>query len=491
MTADPAHLIAALGHLDRGRAVCVGDLMLDRFVYGDVERISPEAPIPVVRVDNTTTMLGGAGNVVRNLAALGCPSTLVAVVGDDPDGAAIRDLLAAEPLSTPQLLADPARPTTSKARYVAGAQQLLRADHEVTAPLPAVLQPQIIERATQALADAAGGRALILSDYAKGVLEPGVLRDLIAAAGAAGAPVVVDPTGNDYAVYAGATLLTPNRAEIQRATRLPAATDAEVVAAGRHVIDNCGVASVLVTRGAEGMTLVEQDGPPRHFPALAQEVFDVSGAGDTVAAVITAGLAGGLPVADAAQLANIAAGIAVSKVGTAAVTTAEIARAIRGAGGAKIVTRDTVADLVAQWRGQGLRIGFTNGCFDVLHPGHVALLDQAATACDRLVVALNTDASVQRLKGPDRPVQSETARAQVMASLSSVDAVVLFDEDTPLALIESLAPDVLVKGADYRIDQVVGADVVQRAGGEVLLVPISDGHSTTATIARMATPRRS
>lgn len=486
MSADPGHLIAALGRLSQGHAVCVGDVMLDHFIYGHVDRISPEAPVPVVRVDRTDTMLGGAGNVVRNLAALGCPSTLIAVVGADAEGRQVGDLLAAESSSTEFLLEDPTRPTTSKARYVAGAQQLLRADQEVADGLPANLCDDLIRHAGTALAGASPGAALILSDYGKGVLAPDVIERLIPVARNAGVPVVVDPTGSDYRIYAGATLLTPNRLEIHQATRLPTETDDQVITAARAVIDDCDVAAVLVTRGAEGMTLVERTGEPRHFPALAQEVFDVSGAGDTVAAMITAGLAGGLPIDDAAHLANIAAGIAVSKVGTAAVTADEVARAIRGAVGAKIVTRDTVTELVDQWRRQGMRIGFTNGCFDVLHPGHVDLLQQAAAGCDRLVVGLNTDASVQRLKGPDRPVQSETARAQVMASLSSVDTVVLFDEDTPLALIESLAPEVLVKGADYRVEEVVGADLVQANGGKVLLVPLSEGHSTSATIARMA-----
>ncbi len=476
-------LIAALARAAQGHVVCAGDIMLDRFIYGAVDRISPEAPIPVVRVDRTTAMLGGAGNVVRNLAAVGCPSTLVSVVGLDAEAGEVRALLAAQPATTMCLVEDADRPTTLKSRYVAGAQQLLRADRETAAPLTDTQANAVVDHVAAAVPSAG---ALMLSDYGKGVLGPATLRRLIDLAATAAVPVVVDPTGTDYAVYAGASLLTPNRFELQRATRLPVATAGDVVAAARAIIADCRVGAVLVTRGAEGMTLVAGTGEPHHFPALAQEVFDVSGAGDTVAAVIAAGLAGGLDLHVSAYLANVAAGVAVSKIGTAAVSADEIARAIRGEAAAKVVTRDAVAALVNQWRGQGWRVGFTNGCFDLLHPGHVSLIQQSAAACDRLIVALNSDASVQRLKGADRPVQPETARAQVMASISGVDAVVIFGEDTPLALIEEVSPDVLIKGADYTVDEVVGADVVQRAGGQVVLIPVAKGHSTSATIARMA-----
>ncbi len=480
LSGDP---VAALTQLSRGHVVCVGDIMLDRFVYGAVERISPEAPIPVVRVERTTAMLGGAGNVVRNLSALGCPSTLVSIVGLDAEAGEVRALLADQPATAACLVEDADRPTTLKSRFVAGAQQLLRADRETDAPLTDAQATAAVDHVANAL-PAAG--ALMLSDYGKGVLGPATLRRLIDLAASATVPVVVDPTGTDYAVYAGAALLTPNRFELQRATRMPVATASDVVAAARTIIADCRVGAVLVTRGAEGMTLVVGTGEPHHFSALAQEVFDVSGAGDTVAAVIAAGLAGGLDLQISAYLANVAAGVAVSKIGTAAVSAAEIARAIRGEPAAKVVTRDAVVALVNHWRGQGWRVGFTNGCFDLLHPGHVSLIQQSAAACDRLIVALNSDASVRRLKGADRPVQPETARAQVMASISGVDAIVIFDEDTPLTLIEELAPDVLIKGADYTVDEVVGADVVQRAGGQVVLIPLAGGHSTTATIARMA-----
>jgi D-beta-D-heptose 7-phosphate kinase/D-beta-D-heptose 1-phosphate adenosyltransferase len=486
MTIRPA-LLDALHALDGTQILCVGDVMLDRFVYGAVERVSPEAPIPVLHARETREMLGGAGNVARNLAALSIGSTLAGVVSDDEAGRAVRRLVAAEGPIGSALVDNPARRTTVKTRFVSAGQQLLRMDEEDAGQAVATVQQALI-----AAIDAAvpGCGAVILSDYGKGVLSAAqstdALRHAIATANAAGRPVVVDPKGADYTRYRGASLLTPNRNELREATRMPVDGDEAIVAAARHLIECCGVGGVLVTRGADGMTLVSAGDDPVHLPALAREVFDVSGAGDTVVAVIAAGLAAGLDTIVAAELANVAAGIVVGKAGTAVVHREELAHALIGAteGGGKVLTRTALADRVAGWRQRGLTVGFTNGCFDLLHPGHISLLEQAAASCDRLVVAINTDASVTRLKGPSRPVQNEASRALVLAALACVDAVVAFDEDTPLALIQAILPDVLVKGADYARANVVGGDLVEAHGGRVMLARLEEGFSTTATIAR-------
>lgn len=478
-----------LDDLDDVAILCIGDVMLDRFVYGTVDRVSPEAPIPVLHVRETREMLGGAGNVARNLAALGVPATLVGTIGDDDAGQAVQRLIGIERVIVNALGADGARPTTVKTRFVSGGQQLLRIDEETPEAASDDIQRRLIGHIDDALSAC---DAVILSDYGKGVLSGGretaLLSHVIKAANAAGKPLIVDPKGADYSRYRGASLLTPNRNELRGATRMPVDDDAGIVAAAHLLIESCGVGGVLVTRGGDGMTLVNDDDPPVHLPALAREVFDVSGAGDTVVAVIAAGLAAGLDRVSAAELANVAAGIVVGKAGTAVVHRDELAQALSGAvaGRGKILSRPALADRVAGWRHRGLTIGFANGCFDLIHPGHISLIDQAAAACDRLIVAINTDTSVVRLKGPARPVQNEAARALVLASLAGVDAVVSFDEDTPLALIEAIRPDVLVKGADYAREDVVGGDFVESYGGRVLLARLEDGFSTTATIARIA-----
>ncbi len=487
MITDPSRLAAQVASLKGARVLCVGDVMLDRFVYGEVNRISPEAPIPVVRVVRESAMLGGAGNVVRNLGALNVKAHFLAAIGADSAGQEIARLIGAQDGVEPFLMVNNSRQTTIKTRFFAGGQQMLRVDNETSEPLDEPSQAQIVS-SFASLVGSAG--AVALSDYDKGVLAPPLLADLIGKAVAAKLPVVVDPKGSNYSPYRGATLVTPNRKELREATRMPVTTSEDIVVAAKSVIAEAGIANVLVTRSQDGMTLVTATGEVHHLPAQAREVFDVSGAGDTVVAVMAAALAAGLPILDAAYLANIAAGIVVGKVGTAVATADEIVATLHqtdlAAGEAKVASLDSAIDLIDRWRHKGLTIGFTNGCFDLLHPGHVSLLAQARAQCDRLVVGLNSDQSVQRLKGPTRPVQSEAARAAVLASLASVDLVVLFEEDTPLKLISALRPHILVKGADYTIDTVVGADLVQGWGGKIVLADLMPGHSTTATIARMA-----
>ncbi len=484
---DPLPLAARISDLANSRLLCVGDVMLDRFVYGEVSRISPEAPIPVFRITREVSMLGGAGNVVRNATALGAAACLVAVVGDDPVGRELTRLVGAEQTVEPYLIIERDRPSTVKTRYIADGQQLLRADSETTRPITAKSADRLVQSAREEIS---GCDVAVLSDYAKGALGPQAIEALITAARNAGKPLVVDPKGGDFGRYRGATVITPNARELARATGLAADDDAGVAAAAEALIERCEIGAVVVTRGRDGMSVIESDGTAEHLPAAAREVFDVSGAGDTVVATLATALGRGAPLADAARLANHAAGIVVGKVGTAVVHAADLLHALHAdewsAIEAKVVALTGALEWVERWRRRGSRVGFTNGCFDLLHPGHVSLLAQAKATCDRLVVGLNDDASVARLKGPDRPIQPESARAQVLASLASVDLVVVFAEDTPMALIEALRPDVLVKGADYGLDEVVGADLVQSYGGRVVLAELAPGHSTTTTISRIA-----
>lgn len=487
MTTTRSDLAAAIERLKDANVLCVGDVMLDRYVYGAVERISPEAPIPVLRMEREAAMLGGAGNVVHNLSAVGAHVTFVSVVGNDQAGREISELVAAHEKHEPYLSVERGRMTTIKTRYVAGGQQLLRTDKETLAPLAPSVTEDLRRVAVGAVSDAS---VIVLSDYGKGVLTPELVRALIDTGKTQGRPVVVDPKGKDFSRYRGATVMTPNRAELAAATGMPVTTSEEIEAAAKKLIGECALESLLVTRGADGMTLFSRAGETVHLPAEAREVFDVSGAGDTVVAMLAAALAAGVALPDAARLANVAAGIVVGKTGTAVATADEVFTALHTqdllADESKIAAHDEALARIARWRKEGLSIGFTNGVFDLLHPGHVTLLSQAKAACDRLVVGLNSDASVKRLKGPTRPVQNESARSAVLASLAAVDLVVIFGEDTPLALIEQIQPDVLVKGSDYTLATVVGADVVQRQGGRVILAELLPGHSTTGTIAKLS-----
>ncbi|EDP64222.1 RfaE-HldE bifunctional protein, D-beta-D-heptose 7-phosphate kinase, D-beta-D-heptose 1-phosphate adenosyltransferase [alpha proteobacterium BAL199] len=487
-----SQLAELVGRLADVRVLAVGDVMLDRFVYGVVERISPEAPVPVLRIEREQAMLGGVGNVVRNLRAQAASVCLVALVGRDEAAREIKGLLRDDVDIESHLLEEDDRPTTIKTRYIAGGQQMLRADRERAHAVATALEEEIIARAE---ADLGQAQALVLSDYGKGVLTERVVRRMIAAARPSAIPVIVDPKGNDYGRYSGATLVTPNRRELTEATGLPTGSDSEVVVAAAALIERTGIEAVLVTRSQDGMTLLRASAltEPLHLPATAREVYDVSGAGDTVVATVAAALAAGIDLESACRLANAAAGIVVGKIGTATASSAELAAVFRAreleTGEAKTVTLEDALTHVSAWRAKGLTIGFTNGCFDLLHPGHISLLRQSKAQCDRLIVGINSDASVRRLKGEGRPIQNDASRALVLGSLASVDLVVIFGEDTPIVVIEALRPDLLVKGADYANKEVVGADVVRAHGGRVMLAALEDGHSTTATIARATTGR--
>ena len=378
-----------------------------------------------------------------------------------------------------------------KTRLIAQRQQVLRLDAESLGPLAADLAERLEAAFARALQ---GAHAAVLSDYGKGVLEGGVAERLIARARAAGVPVLVDPKGRDFGRYAGADHVTPNRRELAEAARLPADTDAEVEAAARALIARHGFGAVVATRSERGLSVVRAD-RALHVATQAREVFDVSGAGDTVVAALALALAGGATLEEAADLANAAAGVAVARLGTAQVTAGELAEALRAraadAGDGERGGEGSAELLLADWRRRGLSIGFTNGCFDLLHAGHVGYLAWARARCDRLVVGLNDDASVRRLKGGSRPINDLDSRRRVLEALRSVDLVIPFAEDTPEALIRRTAPDVLVKGADYREDEVVGAAFVRARGGRVELAPLTPGQSTTAMAARAGLRRPS
>lgn len=462
----------------------LGDVMLDRYVLGDVRRISPEAPIPVLQARARRSVPGGAGNVAENAAALGARAVLVGLVGDDAAAGEIEAALDGRVRAA--LVRVAGRPTTVKTRFMSGSHQLLRLDEEQTEPPSPEAEQHLLAAFGAALAEA---DVVVLSDYDKGTLTDTVLRAAINLARAAGKPVVVDPKRVRFEAYAGATVLTPNVLEVGRATGIAAEDDMHAAAAGAAALAQAGAEAVLVKRSEKGLTLVRRGQAAQHVPTRALAVADVSGAGDTLVTAFALALACGAPMPEAALLANVAAGLAVAKPGTATVSGAELAATLHReevlAIDRKVMETAAALAQVAAWRARGARIGFTNGCFDLIHPGHVRLLAAARAQCDRLVVALNSDASVRRLKGPERPVQNEAARATVMASMAAADLVVLFEEDTPERLIRAILPDVLIKGADYTVKQVVGADVVQAAGGRVALIALEQGHSTSNTIRRI------
>jgi D-beta-D-heptose 7-phosphate kinase/D-beta-D-heptose 1-phosphate adenosyltransferase len=479
-----------LARLDQATVLCIGDLMLDDFVYGEVTRISPEAPAPILAVTRSELVIGGGGNVARNLASLGVRCFFVGVVGEDDSSSKLMRALAAEALIEPHLVVDATRPTTRKVRFVSEhySTHLLRADWELAKTIEPAIEKAVIDRALALLPDVA---SVVLSDYAKGVLTPLVIRTVIDAARKLGKPVIVDPKGKDFSIYRGATLITPNRHELAEVARRPALTDAEIVSAAAELNRVVESEAVLVTRSEEGMTFVPARGAPVHVAAYPVKVRDVSGAGDTVVAVLAAMLATEREFEPAVRAANAAAAVVVGKRGTATLSIAELRSRLLPASSLaaeeKIIFDWSVLDeRLHEWRRRGLRIGFTNGCFDLLHRGHVKLLAEARAACDRLVVGLNDDASVRRLKGDSRPLQDVHSRAEVLAALEAVDLVAVFGEDTPLKLIERVRPQVLVKGGDYRREDVVGHDVVEAAGGETILIDLVPGHSTTALVRRSA-----
>ncbi len=468
--------IDVLRQVAGARVAVVGDLMLDEYLVGSVSRISPEAPVPVVEVTETFHRPGGAAHVAHCAAALGASVRLCGVVGEDEAGATLLAACRSAGVDVGAVARGAQWSTVRKVRVLAQHQQLLRMDWETPRAVDPDTAVGLIEAATSGPVG-----AIVLSDYAKGMLTPEAVRAVIERGAALGAPVLVDPKRRDFSVYRGARVITPNLRELEAVAGRSLSAE-EVPATARAVLESSGVEAMVVTLGARGMCVVERGREPVTIPAERQEVYDVTGAGDVVIAVLALGLACGAPLATAAQLANAAAGVAVGRVGTAVVAPSELIAALGLTHAGKVLTRDALAERLAWWRLSGRRVVFTNGCFDLLHAGHVALLARAAAFGDVLLVGLNGDASVARLKGAGRPTLPWGERAALLAALACVDGVVGFDDDTPLALIEAVRPDVLVKGADYRVDQVVGRASVEAHGGRVELVALEPGRSTTALL---------
>lgn len=474
-----------LNNARRLSVLVVGDLMLDEYIWGKVERISPEAPVQVVEVRREDLRLGGAGNVINNLVALGAMVTVVSVLGDDADGHLLRQQLDQLGVDTAGIVLAPGRITSRKTRVLASNQQIVRIDRETRAEISTEQERQLADHVRSALPSS---QVVLISDYLKGVLPEGLLQEIIAATRAAGVPAVVDPKGNDYRKYRGASVLTPNRKETQTASGIAIQDEASLCRAGQSLRESLDLDALVLTRSEEGMSLFFRDGREVHMPTEAREVFDVSGAGDTVLSVIGLGLAAGLPLEAAARLSNVAAGIVVGKVGTSTVAPGEILEAVgreHQDADLKIHDRQELARILAGRRARGETVVFTNGCFDLLHVGHVKYLQAARRLGDLLVLGLNSDASIRRLKGEKRPLIGQEERAHILAALDCIDYLVVFDEDTPLELISTLRPDILVKGADYTPEGVVGKELVESWGGRVELIHFVDGKSTTNIIEKI------
>ena len=476
---------ALAGTVERftGRRVwVVGDLMLDEYLRGRVDRISPEAPVPVVHVSGRERRPGGAANVAHQLARLGARVHLAGVVGDDDAGRALLSQCGAAGIDGSAVAVSPDRCTTQKLRVLGHGQQMVRLDWEEAGPPPG-LAATLLER----LAALPTPEVLIVSDYAKGVVSAELVAALVQRMRAAGARVLVDPKNADFRHYRGASVVTPNLKELEVAARRrfdPKAPDA-IAAAARELAEAAELEAIVVTLGEHGMLVVPRAGAAIPIAAARRTVFDVTGAGDTAIAVLALGLAGGATLADSATIANAAAGCTVSEIGAVAVEREEILAALSPGGAPAVLDRAALAARADGWRRAGRRVVFTNGCFDLLHAGHLKLLHGAAALGDVLVVAINSDASVRRLKGPDRPLVPESERAVMLAALDCVDAVTVFDEDTPLEAIRAVRPDVLVKGQDYRVDEVVGRDLVESWGGRVELLPLVPDRSTSSLVERI------
>ena len=487
MFTDTGKIFNSLEHKFHGQKILVvGDIMLDRYLWGKVSRISPEAPVPVVKVHRETQTAGGAGNVALNVAGLGLQVEICGFIGSDADGAQLVQLLEESGVDTSGIIHTP-RSTITKTRIIGGHQQMLRLDMETDSAIDDSDTERISNIIDSKLRDGVG--VIIISDYAKGTLSEDICRAAIQAGRRYGIPVLVDPKGNDYFKYTGATALSPNRSEMAQVSHTPVTDMDSLVRAGQQLIETLDLQFLLLTLSEQGMALIDRDSV-QHIPAVGREVFDVSGAGDTVIATLAAGMAAGIDLPDAVRLANMAAGVVVGKVGTIPIKRRELIQAITDEQAIdqsdKICTPESLSERIDRWHAQGERIVFTNGCFDLLHVGHVTFLERAKHQGDRLIIGLNTDHSVRLLKGASRPLIPHDERARVLAALASVDAVVLFDEDTPVELIKRLRPDVLVKGTNYREDQVAGADEVRSWGGNVVLLPVVGDHATTKILNAVA-----
>ncbi|MGB2072823.1 MAG: PfkB family carbohydrate kinase [Candidatus Puniceispirillaceae bacterium] len=477
MNVNIANAARLLCSLQAKNVLVLGDVMLDRFVDGDVTRISPEAPVPILSQSRVRQMPGGAANVACNLAQMGLHVHLIGVCGDDEAGKSLHNELTKLPTIHFDLVTITGRPTSLKTRFRAGSQQILRVDDEVNSDIDAAAAEQFSKYALPAVQDA---DLVVLSDYAKGALPRLLVEKIIVHAKAKDKMIIADPKRADISVYSGVDLLTPNLAELQNTTDQILSSIEEIGQAATALAKEFGIGSILTTMSARGMMLSKADGTQFHDPASARDIFDVSGAGDTVVAMLAGALVADADLEDAIRLANHAAGVAIGKSGTAVVAPGEVLAHLAGA--PPPTDWPSIAMQCTNWRDAGQKIAFANGCFDLLHPGHIHLLREAAHNADRLVVGLNGDTSVKRLKGAGRPTQPVELRSAILAALPFVDAIAVFDEDTPFDLIATLQPDIIVKGGDYIADQVVGADIVAARGGRVLIISTLDGHATSKLI---------
>lgn len=479
------NLAGILEGLPSPRILVVGDLILDSYVGGKASRVSPEAPVLVLEAESRRQRLGGACNVAANLAQLGARPSVVGVIGQDASGEQLVDLLRDESIDAGPIVTDPGRPTTRKTRFLGGAAQLLRMDEESRRPLSSEIEGAVIEVLSERPFPY---QAVLLSDYGKGVLTRAVIEAAIEAArsGSDAGLVIADPKGRDYSVYRGVDLLTPNREEAELATGIVASDLDDLQRVAAKLREITGVVTPTITLGEDGVLFEDEDREMQIIPTEARSVFDVTGAGDTVVAMLTLARSCGVSLRDSLHLANVAAGMVVARVGTAAVSRREVLARLGRDDSQKILTAEAAADVAKEMEAGGRRLVFTNGCFDLLHPGHTDYLARARSHGDALMVAVNTDASVQRQgKGSGRPINPLEDRMAVLAALSNVDHVVPFDEETPLDLIQKLSPKVLVKGEDWADKGVVGREWVESHGGEVILVPLRPGCSTTTIIRRI------
>ena len=476
--------------INMAKVLLIGDIMLDRFIYGAVNRISPEGPIPVLAIEKETQMLGGAGNVLANILGLGAKADIISIIGDDEAGTTIKQIITSQGGNPDNLIIDTNIPTILKTRYIAQNQQLLRVDHEKIKTLDAEIEKEILSRAQKLMS---GVNILVISDYNKGVISESLATSLVAMAKENNVTVIVDTKETDLTRFKGADIITPNKKELcalTNNTSLPLDTNVEDAANG--LLEQYDLNAVIATRSEEGITVVEKDKPAIHLPTQASEVYDVSGAGDTVVATIAAILGAGGDLKQAAQLSNVSAGLVVAKIGTAIITKQELEAALQKQNTTSFISPilewDGAAKQIKEWQAQGLTVGMTGGCFDIIHYGHVNYLARAREKCDCLIMALNHDKSVKILKGPTRPINDEKARANVMAALGSVDMVVFFgaeeadDDNTPVGIVTALKPDVFFKGGDYTIDQMPEGQAVINYGGKVDIMPLYEGYSTSNII---------
>lgn len=476
-------LLEILPRLQDRKVLVVGDIMLDEHILSKVSRISPEAPVPVADVVSIVYTPGGAANVATNIQALGGSPYLLGAVGKDSSKERLFQTLRERGINTDNIIVDEGKPTTLKSRIIAHGQHVVRVDTEKRGPISNRLSCKLLQMAKDIIDEV---DALIISDYGKGVVTYDVAYCLITMARERGKVVSIDPKGSDYGKYTEATIITPTQREAEMASKTVIINAVDLIKVGWKLLEEFKTKFILITKGEKGMSLFEREGQITHIPAVASEVYDVTGAGDTVISVLTLALAAGAKIKEAAQLSNLAAGIVVRKVGTAVATRGELEEIIRYQSGeranGKIRPLSELISVSKRLKDEGKKVVFTNGCFDLLHIGHLRYLQKAKEAGDVLIVGINSDSSMRRLKGTERPIVQQNERAEILSALECVDYVVIFSEDTPYRVIRAIVPDILVKGGDYEVGQIVGTDLVKASGGEVLVIDEVKNHSTALLV---------